>query len=194
MNCEIIKDLLPLYIDKVCSKQTESVVEAHLKTCPHCKQVYKDMIQQVIKTVPVSDPPPEKNVYLRIRRKLGNMLLCAILFIAFIGLCFGMMNEIGSHGWQQGLFAMIFVVPCTAFLISMGSTVLFNRISYRPWFRWISAGITLLICIGGELYALDHYQAEPESYRFLPFCIGIVLIFTLLSFFISSLYSRFCRR
>lgn len=195
MNCEIIRDLLPLYVDQVCSSETAHEVKKHLRECPSCREIYEDMKKDVPKqTLPVKKIPAEKQVYLRIRRQLGNMLLCAILFIAFVFLIFGMMNEIGNHGWQQGLFAVVFVVPCAAFLLSMASIIVLAKISYRSWFPWVSAAVTLFSCIGGEIYALNHYHTEVPYQTLLPYCGAIVLIFTVLSFIIANLYSRFCRR
>jgi Predicted integral membrane protein len=36
-SCEIIKDLLPLYHDGVCSKESGIAVEEHLSHCESCK-------------------------------------------------------------------------------------------------------------------------------------------------------------
>jgi len=38
ISCEIIKDLLPLYYDNVCSNESKSMVEAHLKECDYCRK------------------------------------------------------------------------------------------------------------------------------------------------------------
>lgn len=38
MSCEIIKDLLPLYLDDVCSKESRELVEIHLQECEQCKK------------------------------------------------------------------------------------------------------------------------------------------------------------
>jgi Predicted integral membrane protein len=37
ISCEIIKDLIPLYCDGVCSKESKAVVEEHLADCENCK-------------------------------------------------------------------------------------------------------------------------------------------------------------
>ncbi|MGC5773960.1 zf-HC2 domain-containing protein [Paenibacillus pabuli] len=37
LSCEIVRDLLPLYYDEVCSANTNEAVEAHLATCEACK-------------------------------------------------------------------------------------------------------------------------------------------------------------
>ncbi|HOR86325.1 MAG TPA: DUF3955 domain-containing protein [Bacillota bacterium] len=36
LSCEVIRDLLPLYYDKVCSKESSSLIEEHLAECPQC--------------------------------------------------------------------------------------------------------------------------------------------------------------
>lgn len=37
ISCEIIKDLLPLYHDSICSEETKIMVEEHLNFCDNCK-------------------------------------------------------------------------------------------------------------------------------------------------------------
>lgn len=36
-DCEIIKDLLPLHCDQVCSRETREWVEEHLANCAECR-------------------------------------------------------------------------------------------------------------------------------------------------------------
>ena len=36
LSCEVIRDLLPLYYDEVCSKESSSLIEKHLAECPQC--------------------------------------------------------------------------------------------------------------------------------------------------------------
>ena len=38
IDCKVIEDVLPLYLDKVCSEQTREMVEEHLETCENCKK------------------------------------------------------------------------------------------------------------------------------------------------------------
>lgn len=37
-ECELIQDLLPLYVDEVCSKKSKAVVEEHMLECKICKE------------------------------------------------------------------------------------------------------------------------------------------------------------
>lgn len=43
ISCEIIKDLLPLYHDGVCSKESKVMVEEHLACCESCSTELKAM-------------------------------------------------------------------------------------------------------------------------------------------------------
>lgn len=43
MKCSVIRDLLPLYEEKICSAETVKLVAVHLKSCSDCKILYDDM-------------------------------------------------------------------------------------------------------------------------------------------------------
>ncbi len=51
-SCEIVGDLLPLYVDGACSKESENIVEKHLKDCPYCTRLFEQM------TAPFAFPEP----------------------------------------------------------------------------------------------------------------------------------------
>lgn len=38
MRCEIIEDLLPLYLDDACNEETRKAVEEHLASCEKCRE------------------------------------------------------------------------------------------------------------------------------------------------------------
>lgn len=38
--CKIIEDLLPMYIDQVCSNETKEIIENHLKQCDKCAKIF----------------------------------------------------------------------------------------------------------------------------------------------------------
>lgn len=42
-NCEIIRDILPLYIDDACSDESRFFIEGHIKECEECKELLKLM-------------------------------------------------------------------------------------------------------------------------------------------------------
>ncbi len=42
-QCEIVQDLLPLYVDGVCSEASSELVREHLETCAVCREMYQNM-------------------------------------------------------------------------------------------------------------------------------------------------------
>lgn len=47
LPCEMVKDLLPLYHDGVCSEISKSMIREHLKACPDCEQTMKTMKAEI---------------------------------------------------------------------------------------------------------------------------------------------------
>ncbi|GBF75676.1 hypothetical protein PA598K_04097 [Paenibacillus sp. 598K] len=74
ISCEIIRDLLPLYHDGVCSNDSKALVEEHLAYCDSCRADLEAMTQRL----PLNDA--KQNMYeaeavknLSIRWKKGMM-------------------------------------------------------------------------------------------------------------------------
>ena len=40
VTCSIVEDLLPLYMDGCCSKDSQQAVAEHMKTCEKCRETY----------------------------------------------------------------------------------------------------------------------------------------------------------
>lgn len=43
IECDIVKDLLPLYVEQISSEASNRVVEEHLAECEQCKTIYREM-------------------------------------------------------------------------------------------------------------------------------------------------------
>ncbi len=43
MNCNVIRDILPLYVDSLVCEETKKLVEEHLKKCEQCNAEYRRM-------------------------------------------------------------------------------------------------------------------------------------------------------
>lgn len=42
-SCDMVKDLLPLYHDNVCSEASKKIVEEHLSECSSCRNIMEKM-------------------------------------------------------------------------------------------------------------------------------------------------------
>ena len=45
--CDVIKDLLPLYVDDVCSEKTKDLIEEHLTVCEECQKYYEALQESI---------------------------------------------------------------------------------------------------------------------------------------------------
>ena len=43
LECEIVRDLLPNYIEKLTSEKTSKFIKEHLETCEECRKIYESM-------------------------------------------------------------------------------------------------------------------------------------------------------
>ena len=43
LECDIVKDLLPLYVEQIASEKSALAVEDYLKDCKDCKEIYEKM-------------------------------------------------------------------------------------------------------------------------------------------------------
>ena len=89
-NCDMIKDLLPLYADDVCSDESRKAVEEHIKECAECK----GELEKLRRSVTVS-PKNDGEVLKRIKRRLrieklvvGLISVLAICGALIIGLVY----------------------------------------------------------------------------------------------------------
>ncbi len=53
--CPMIQDLLPLYVDQICSQESRRAVEEHVENCPLCRA----RLEELRREDPL--PPPEQD-------------------------------------------------------------------------------------------------------------------------------------
>lgn len=74
MKCEIVRDLIPLYDEKLCSDESAALVEEHLKTCDACKA----LLEKLPKTEP---PKADENAikpFVKVNRRLRKRVIALI--------------------------------------------------------------------------------------------------------------------
>ncbi|SHL63655.1 Putative zinc-finger [Anaerocolumna jejuensis DSM 15929] len=89
-NCDIIKDLLPLYIDGVCSEDSKKAVEEHIKTCESCRKELEDF-KSAVSAVDSGEEEIIRKISYRWKKTRAKALLTgilAMLLLALAGLVF----------------------------------------------------------------------------------------------------------
>lgn len=83
INCDIIKDVLPLYLDGVVSDATKEMVEEHLSSCDSCRKeaemLKQDIILPTTKNIQLSEAKIFKKLKSNLRKKNVIILLSTIL-------------------------------------------------------------------------------------------------------------------
>ena len=84
LACEIVKDLLPLYVDGMVSDVSQKSIEQHLEHCKDCNEVYHNMAFNM----EVEEQPSEVNEVKRFLKKTKRMYffygLCGLSFISIL--------------------------------------------------------------------------------------------------------------
>ena len=82
VDCEVVRDLLPLYLDGVCSRSSSMLVEEHLAACPACRSLREEM------GMPVEEPSAPDFESGRLLKGVFRHLLAAVMAAAVMAACF----------------------------------------------------------------------------------------------------------
>jgi len=103
LGCEIVKDLLPNYIENLTSEETSQCIKEHLSTCEECRNYYNNM-KEAIPVKHVSEAIPFKNYLSKIKITYVLSGLVSVGMISIL-ICF-LVNFIleGRLSWSLIVF------------------------------------------------------------------------------------------
>ncbi len=156
MNCEIIKDLIPLYIDGCSSKESEKAVKEHLKECSECKILFETM-KEPTDIIATSEAP---KTFSKINDWKASVLQSVLLFVSFGLITIGVACESATayDDLRNGLFAINLVVPATGFMLSLTNWYFVRIYKSRKAFSICSFLITLGITLSAYVWSCFHYE------------------------------------
>lgn len=204
MNCNIVKDLLPLYIDGCCSKESEKIVKEHIEGCNACKKLLDDMIVPS-DVVTISQAPIALN---KINDWKASVLQSVLLFLSFALITIGVALEAKTpSGSMNGFWALNLVIPATGFMLSLANWYFVRVYKNIKSFSNYSLITTLVITFCAYIWSGIHYEIDLlglfEKCNFVEFLdvmqgvlfhngLGIVLtvVFCVLSKTLSSQYAK----
>lgn len=105
MDCKIIKDLIPLSEEGLCSEESTAMIEEHIKNCENCRMLCEKMPVDS-KSAPV---PDEKETFKKVNRKMKKLTwksaVLGVLLAAILGvlgyLTFGQITKMdGLHSFE----------------------------------------------------------------------------------------------
>ena len=114
ISCAIIKDLMPSYLDAICSEASKELVDSHVKVCPECRKLLEEM--QKTEIVAERIDTEEMNYMKKVKRINKNKNLAGfgvLMYFLFVGIFVGMCVLISKGGYVPELaYQLAFPVLC----------------------------------------------------------------------------------
>lgn len=113
LSCNVIQDILPLYIDNAVCDDTRLLVEEHLRECENCSRYYKALQEELL--LPVDPGTKERDAeeirsfkkYLT-RKRLGTFFLSAAsVLVLTVGIIIFMNRYTRPIDYQEAAFTLI---------------------------------------------------------------------------------------
>jgi len=109
IHCDIVKDLLPLYVDDVCSEKSREMIEKHLEECEECRKYCELLLGKSPEVVVDRETSffKESEFIQKIKKKITLDMIC-------VGFMIFLFITMGSIMWNRyafepgfGLFGLI---------------------------------------------------------------------------------------
>lgn len=127
ISCIVIRDLLPLYHDNVCSEESRELIEEHIKTCEDCKselEKYNIEIKRanyIDKKSNIEEAGPINKIAKKWKRDKKVSFLIGTMLVSIIGCIFCVVsyNLAGSYVADDGMLVESFGFIPLAFLFGL---------------------------------------------------------------------------
>lgn len=86
-DCDLIQDIMPLYMDEVLSNKSKEIVDEHLSECTKCKDLYKNCTNA--KKTPAVKETVERDIGIkRYSRRIRNwrIAIISVVLVTFLSL------------------------------------------------------------------------------------------------------------
>lgn len=155
MNCDIVKDLIPLYIDGCCSEKSKNAVEEHISECGECKKLLAEM-ESPTDIVTVSESP---KAFSKLNYWKASVLQSVLLFFSFVLITIGVALEARTpSGIGNGFWASNLVIPATGFMLSLANWYFVRVYKNRKSFSNCSLLATLGVTLCAYVWSGFHYE------------------------------------
>lgn len=187
MNCDVIKDLIPLYIDECCSEESKIIVEEHIKSCDTCKKLLEDMTSPA-DIVTVSQAPKH---FRKINDWKASVLQSILLFLSFALITIGVTLEAKTPaGIGNGFWAINLIVPATGFLLSLTNWYFIRVYATKVCFSTCSLIATLILTVCAYVWSVVHYELHFADLVNGIYGVLLTIVFCTLSKYLASQYAK----
>ena len=108
LTCEVVRDLLPSYVDGLTNDVSNQAVEQHMKTCENCRKLYREMrepmngdeVSEINNEQKANFKVPSEIDYLKKIRKKNRMRILAAVLIVVIAVGVGLWSKVYVVGQE----------------------------------------------------------------------------------------------
>ncbi len=167
IECYIVQDLLPLYIDHACSKLTAEDIAGHLQSCENCKELYEEMSSNICSALQASELDSRK-----IFRHAKKSILAIILALAAVISCF-VINTGGA--WTGGAADISNMIVTILYVIFWSVFSVLSK-EYMPLIK-ISFAISFITFVSAVFGLIS------RAFHIGGFITGILSVFSSIPFY-----------
>lgn len=154
LDCDIIRDLLPSYVDEVCSERSRAVVEEHVGECAACRSLLERQRMTDFSAEKLEERELNGLKKIRSRMKRQTMISYAL------GILLLLLGWNSFHGFElfSQLFYYLLLPVCMLAVYQTGKQEELHM-GRGGVDLWLSVGAAVLICISIGLLTLSLTQA-----------------------------------
>ena len=175
LDCCVVRDLLPLYVENMVSDQTAEQIKQHLAECPDCLNEYNSFgstSRLDALEVPQPDAQPFKKIMRKMNRQMFALAYGLIIFFILWGFSLTggenlmynsvIMPIVGLFGYYVFKWKALFKMPILLLLINLLAYHLhFAEIDFVSVFPW-TAIYSIFVVVGVLIAFLLHFAFRKE--------------------------------
>lgn len=174
LPCEMIEDMLPMYADGECSRESASVIDAHLQTCPECGE-YLQLLRndEEDSELTVEDLKPLQTIQNKWRQGKREAFLkgvCITVGVAVLAVAVMIGSWYASYGkyFYQLTEKMERTTQEDRFFTSSDYTTVMNGHRFEVWLPIVLSenGFARVISDSGLVLFLNVGEDGAYTYRF----------------------------
>lgn len=167
-DCEIVRDLLPAYMDHLCSDASKEYIEEHIAVCSECKKILEEATQDE-QPGAISEKLPDAEKILReaswklhIKAILSALGITAIVVFWLVYLWAKIFADQGSYryfSWPfwEALSAGVLILPM---LTVVWIAVLAVRSIRKKTWKKNAVLVLILVLLAGAQFGYRHGQTQ----------------------------------
>jgi len=107
LTCNVIRDILPLYVEDMVSEDTRKIMKEHINSCDNCRKQYEDMKSSIDLPMDTDTEPLKKIKSTVQRKKLQAVIFSVMVTIVISAIVIGFLTSREYIPYHDDLISFI---------------------------------------------------------------------------------------